>query len=248
MSSASISLDNIHFSYPTSPQRPVLQGVTVTIPQGQKIAIVGPSGSGKSTIIALLERFYDPSSGEIRIGNTPLAALDVVTYRSTVSLVSQETLLFQGTLRENILLGVADAEATDERLEAAARDANIHDFIMSLSDGYSTTCGSKGMNFSGGQRQRIALARALVRKPSILLLDEATSALDSDSEMIVQDALKKAARGRTTVTVAHRLSTVMGADRILVLVRGRVQEEGTHAELMRRGGVYWAMCRAQSLD
>ncbi|KAL9114572.1 MAG: hypothetical protein Q9187_007444 [Circinaria calcarea] len=217
-------------------------------PPGEHVAIVGVSGSGKSTIIALLERFYDVTSGEIRIGGVPLRSVDIQSYRSAVSMVSQETLLFQGTLRDNILLGVSDEEGTESRLEAAAREANIHDFITSLPEGYNTPCGNKGMAFSGGQRQRIAIARALIRRPSILLLDEATSALDSESETAVLAALDRAATGRTTITVAHRLSTIKGADRILVLARGRIREEGKHEELMQRKGMYWAMCHSQRLD
>jgi ATP-binding cassette subfamily B (MDR/TAP) protein 1 len=248
ISENSITFDNVDFSYPSAPDHRVLQGITFSANSGQRIAIVGPSGSGKSTIIALLEKFYHANNGSISIGPHPLNKLNTVTYRNTASLVSQDTILFQGTLRENILLGFADSESTDDRIEIAAKDANIHDFITSLPEGYNTQCGNKGIAFSGGQRQRIALARALARKPKILLLDEATSALDSLSEIEVLDALHRLSRQTTRVTVAHRLATVRKSDCILVLVKGRIVERGTHAQLMEKGGTYWAMNKAQALD
>lgn len=225
----SITFNNVDFNYPNAPNRSILQGITFSANSGERIAIVGPSGSGKSTIIALLEKFYQVNSGSISIGTQPLDRLSTVTYRNTISLVSQNTVLFQGTLRENILLGFADADSTDERIENAAQDANIHDFIVSLPEGYNTQCGNKGLAFSGGQRQRIALARALARRPKILLLDEATSALDSLSEIEVLDALNRLSRQTTMITVAHRLATIRKSDCILVLVKGRIVERGTHA-------------------
>jgi ATP-binding cassette subfamily B (MDR/TAP) protein 1 len=243
----SITFRDVNFSYPNAPHCRVLEDINVSIGQGQNIAVVGPSGSGKSTIIALLEKFYDVDSGSILIGPDPLNTLSTATYRKTVSLVSQDTLLFQGTLRENILLGVPDT-TTNEQLEAAAKDANIHDFIMSLPEGYNTQCGIKGMEFSGGQRQRIAIACALIRRPSILLLDEATSALDSLSEIEVLEALKRVHKETTTITVAHRLATIRDADLILVLVKGRIVERGNHAQLLQKRGTYWTMCQAQALD
>lgn len=209
---------------------------------------MGPSGSGKSTIIALLEKFYKASSGSINIGPYELDTLDSAKYRNIVSLVSQDTVLFQGTIRENILLGALGAETDDERLESAAKAANIHDFIASLPEGYNTQCGNKGMLFSGGQRQRIAIARALVRRPTILLLDEATSALDSLSEIEVLEALKTIKRETITITVAHRLATIKDADLILVLVKGSIIERGVHAKLLENKGAYWKMCIAQALD
>lgn len=244
----SITFENVDFSYPDAPEHQVLQGVTFSAKSGERIAIVGPSGSGKSTIIALLEKFHTSTSGTISIGNQLLSNLNTTAYRKSTSLVSQDTVLFQGTLRDNILLGLSTSEATDERMEAAAKDANIHDFIASLPEGYNTQCGNKGIEFSGGQRQRIALARALARRPKILLLDEATSALDSLSEIEVLDALSRLSRQTTTITVAHRLATIRTSDCILVLVRGRIVERGTHAELMAKGGTYWAMNKAQALD
>lgn len=214
--------------------------------RGQSVGIVGASGCGKTTIISLLERFYDIKSGTIRINGQSLTDLDVHAYRDTTGLVSQDTTLYQGSIKDNVLLGT-DTE-DEEKLMQACKDANIHDFIMSLPQGYDTDSGSRGLALSGGQRQRIAVARALIRDPKILLLDEATSALDTQSEEVVQRALETAAKGRTTVAVAHRLSTVRGADRIFVLEKGRVVEEGTHDELVGMKGRYWDMVQAQSLD
>jgi ATP-binding cassette, subfamily B (MDR/TAP), member 1 len=239
---------NVRFAYPTRPEHTVLRGLNFKIHRGQTIGIVGASGCGKTTVITLLERFYDITSGQILIHGQPLPSLDVKSYRSTVGLVSQDTTLYQGSIRENILLGVRDEDVSEETLIQACKDANIHTFITSLPEGYSTDAGSRGLALSGGQRQRIAIARALVRNPTILLLDEATSALDTQSEEVVQKALETAAKGRTTVAVAHRLSTVRGADCIFVLDGGKVVEAGTHAELVKRKGRYWEMVLAQSLD
>jgi ATP-binding cassette subfamily B (MDR/TAP) protein 1 len=225
-----------------------LHDVSIQIPSRQHIAIVGPSGSGKSTIISLLERFYEPSSGQIRLGTSLLSDTDIDEYRDRVSLVSQDTQLFDGTIRDNILLGVPVGEESEETTLQAARDAHIHDFIVGLPDGYNTQCGPKGAFFSGGQRQRLAIARALVRNPTILLLDEATSSLDSENEAEVKKALRDASAGRTTVSVAHRLSTIRDADCIYVLVGGRIAESGTHEDLMRRRSVYWRLCQRQNLD
>ena len=245
----SIDLRDISFRYSTRLQAPVLKNLNLSIRPGQNIALVGPSGSGKSTIFSLLLRFYDVSSGTIYINGEPLTSLSVEDYRAHISVVSQQTILFQGTVRENILFGIKDeSKVSEDHLVQVCKDANIHDFILSLPNGYNTQCGGKGLHFSGGQRQRLAIARALVRDPSILLLDEATSALDTESERIVLDALKKAAIGRSTITVAHRLSTIKNADKIHVLVEGIIKETGTHEELLRARGIYWAMCRAQSLS
>ncbi|KAF7933277.1 hypothetical protein EAE99_003162 [Botrytis elliptica] len=244
----SIDFQGVEFSYPTSSQHAVLKEIDFMIEPGQNLAIVGPSGSGKSTIIALLEKFYTINNGSIFINSSSLNEIDTQYHRSQTGLVSQNTTLFEGTLRENILLGVRDLSSIDERLEKAAKDANIHDFIISLPEGYNTQCGEKGFGFSGGQRQRIALARALVRQPRILLLDEATSALDSLSEKEVLDALNRISGQTTTITVAHRLATIRNADCILVLVKGRIVERGTHLELMELRGTYWAMNQAQALD
>ena len=210
------------------------------------IGVVGPSGCGKTTVVSLLERFYDIQSGQIRVNGQSLKSLDVHAHRATIGLVSQDTTLYQGSIKENVLLGTSSEDEAE--LFQACRDANIHDFIMSLPEGYETDSGSRGLALSGGQRQRIAVARALIQRPRILLLDEATSALDTQSEEIVQKALEAAAEGRTTIAVAHRLSTVKNADKIFVLDGGRVVEEGTHDGLLQKKGKYWDMVQAQSLD
>ncbi|KAI1777743.1 P-loop containing nucleoside triphosphate hydrolase protein [Hypoxylon cercidicola] len=239
---------DVHFRYPTRPEQPVLRGLNLTIRPGQYVALVGASGCGKSTTIALLERFYDPLVGGIFVDGKEISSLNVNQYRSFIALVSQEPTLYQGTIKENILLGAAQENVTDEAVEFACKEANIYDFILSLPDGFNTVVGSKGTLLSGGQKQRIAIARALIRDPKILLLDEATSALDSESEHVVQAALDKAAKGRTTIAVAHRLSTIQNADVIYVFDQGRIVEEGTHPELMRRNGRYAELVNLQSLE
>ncbi|EGE02200.1 multidrug resistance protein [Trichophyton equinum CBS 127.97] len=246
-SDVAVEFRNVSFSYPTRPDQPVLRKINLKIRHGQNVGLVGPSGCGKTTMIALLERFYDVTSGDILINGKPLTDIDVTQYRETASLVSQETTLYQGTIRENILLGVT-RDVPDEEIHQACKDANIHDFIISLPEGYNTEAGSRGLSFSGGQRQRLATARALLRNPDFLFLDEATSALDTESERVVQAALEHAKRGRTTIAVAHRLSTVQDCDAIFVLEAGKIVEQGTHQELLRRKGRYFEMCKAQSLD
>lgn len=243
-----IEFRDVHFRYPTRPEQPVLRGLNLTVRPGQYVALVGASGCGKSTTIALLERFYDPLVGGVYIDGKEISSLNVNDYRSYLALVSQEPTLYQGTIKENILLGSSSETVTDEAIDFACKESNIYDFIMSLPDGFNTVVGTKGALLSGGQKQRIAIARALIRDPKILLLDEATSALDSESEHVVQAALDKAAKGRTTIAVAHRLSTIQHADAIYVFDQGRIVEEGTHSELMRRNGRYAELVNLQSLE
>ncbi|KAH7170464.1 P-loop containing nucleoside triphosphate hydrolase protein [Dactylonectria macrodidyma] len=239
---------DVHFRYPTRPEQPVLRGLNLTVRPGQYVALVGASGCGKSTTIALLERFYDPLSGGVYIDGHEISRLNVNDYRSHIALVSQEPTLYQGSIKDNILLGTTLDNVPDSAIEFACREANIYDFIVSLPDGFNTVVGSKGALLSGGQKQRIAIARALIRDPKILLLDEATSALDSESEHVVQVALDKAAKGRTTIAVAHRLSTIQKADVIYVFDQGRIVEQGTHSELMKRNGRYAELVNLQTLE
>lgn len=243
-----IEFRDVHFRYPTRPEQPVLRGLNLLVRPGQYVALVGASGCGKSTTIALLERFYDPLSGGVYIDNHEISTLNVNDYRSHIALVSQEPTLYQGSIKDNILLGTTEENVPDEAIEFACREANIYDFIVSLPDGFNTVVGSKGTLLSGGQKQRIAIARALIRDPKILLLDEATSALDSESEKVVQAALDKAAKGRTTIAVAHRLSTIQKADVIYVFDQGRIVEQGTHSELMKKNGRYAELVNLQSLE
>jgi len=201
------------------------------------VAIVGPTGAGKTTLINLLHRFYDPLAGSVMIDGHDLRAVTLRSFYQQIGLVPQEIHLFGGTIRDNILYG--RLSATPDELTAAASAANAHEFIMNLPDGYETKVGEKGVNLSGGQRQRIAIARAILKDPRILFLDEATSALDNESELLVQEALDRLMEKRTTFVIAHRLSTIQKADRIIVLDKGRIVEEGTHADLLKRGGLYY---------
>ncbi|GAB1217335.1 hypothetical protein ATERTT37_006574 [Aspergillus terreus] len=253
---ADLSLKDVSFCYP---QREVkaIDNVSINNPNirqikaGQFVAFVGASGCGKSTLISLLERYYDPTSGQIMLGNHDIKHMSPRLYRSHLSLVQQEPVLYQGSVRENISLGSsADAPPSEKAIHEACRQANALEFIESLPQGLETPCGSRGLSFSGGQRQRIAIARALIRNPRVLLLDEATSALDTQSERLVQAALDDAAstEGRTTVAVAHRLSTIRHADSIYVFADGKVMESGDHEQLQRLKGRYYEMCLAQSLD
>ena len=241
-----LELKNVWFKYPTRDVQ-VLSGLNMTIEKGQFAAIVGPSGCGKTSIISLLERFYDIQKGYIQFHGTDISNISLSEYRKSISLVAQEASLFDGTLRENILLGVDEDDVSDDALHQACRDAEIHDFIMSLPEGYQTDVGSKGIALSGGQKQRIAIARALIRDPKILLLDEATSSLDSESEKLVQAAFERAGKGRTMVVVAHRLATVQNADIIFVLGEGKVLETGDHNQLLRKRGVYYQMVSSSPL-
>jgi len=244
----SVSFINTTFSYPTRPDIKVLKGLDVTIKPGQFVAFVGGSGSGKSTTIGLLERFYDAQKGKILVDGKDIKSLPLPQYRSQVSLVSQEPNLFDMTIEENICYGCSDQIYSMEKIVEAAKAANAHDFIMSLPDQYQTRVGSKGGQLSGGQKQRIAIARALIRDPKILLLDEATSALDAESEKIVQDALDNASQGRTTISIAHRLSSIQHADIIFVFRQGRIVEQGSHSELLDRKGIYYELALSQNLQ
>ncbi|KAJ9169431.1 hypothetical protein P3X46_017631 [Hevea brasiliensis] len=244
-----IEFKEVDFSYPSRPDTPILQGFNLKVKAGKTVGLVGGSGSGKSTVIALLERFYDPISGNILLDGYKIKRLQLRWLRSHMGLVNQEPVLFATSIKENILFGKEDASM--ELVERAAKAANAHDFILKLPDGYETQVGQFGVQLSGGQKQRIAIARALIRDPKILLLDEATSALDAKSERIVQEALDKASVGRTTIIVAHRLSTIREADLIAVLQSGRVVESGSHYELMQvnngegRAGAYYKMVQLQ---
>ncbi|KAK4697034.1 ATP-binding cassette, subfamily B (MDR/TAP), member 1, partial [Lecanoromycetidae sp. Uapishka_2] len=242
-----IEFRDVHFRYPTRPEQPVLRGLNLTVKPGQYVALVGASGCGKSTTIALMERFYDPLSGSVFVDGKEISSLNINDYRGFLALVSQEPTLYQGSIKENVLLGADREDVPEEVIVKACKDANIYDFIISLPDGFSTVVGSKGSMLSGGQKQRIAIARALLRDPKILLLDEATSALDSESEQVVQAALDAAAQGRTTIAVAHRLSTIQKADMIYVFDQGRIVEHGTHSELLRLRGKYFELVNLQSL-
>ena len=248
ISGSSMDCEDIHFNYPSRPNVKVLRGINVKIGSGKNVALVGASGCGKSTMIALLERFYDPISGCIRCNDEDIKTKDRCQYRNDVALVQQEPVLFQGSIRDNITLGLASEDTPEEDVIEACKQANIWTFISSLPEGLMTACGNQGLSLSGGQRQRIAIARALIRKPKLLLLDEATSALDTESEKVVKEALDKAAQGRTTIAVAHRLSTIRDADVICVFDKGVIKEMGKHEELVAKKGIYYEMVLGQSLD
>ncbi|HJS66089.1 MAG TPA: ABC transporter ATP-binding protein [Nitrospiraceae bacterium] len=232
--SGHIRVDHIGFAY--DPRQPVLMDVSFDAKPGELIAIVGPTGAGKTTVMNLLHRFYDPTEGHITVDGHDLRSVTMDSWYRQIALVPQETILFGGTILDNIRYG--NEKASQEEVVAASRAAHAHDFIMSFPDQYQTIVGEKGINVSGGQRQRIAIARAVVKNPQILLLDEATSALDSESERLIQEALERLMKGRTTFVIAHRLTTIQRADRILVLNKGRLVETGTHAELIERKGLY----------
>lgn len=236
----SVEFKNVCFAY-KSRDTQVLSNLNLHVAPGQFAALVGASGCGKSTTISLLERFYDATSGTVMYNGQDIKSLDPALYRQQLSLVAQEPTLYEGTIRDNIALSVDSA--TDKDIEAACTDAQIHEFIVSLPDGYNTRLGPKGMSLSGGQKQRLSLARALLRKPRLLLLDEATSSLDSESEKLVQAAIERAAGDgkRTMIAVAHRLATIQKADVIFVMGSGKVLEQGSHQELLKKRGVYWQM-------
>uniref|UniRef100_A0A8C4JCQ5 Phosphatidylcholine translocator ABCB4-like n=1 Tax=Dromaius novaehollandiae TaxID=8790 RepID=A0A8C4JCQ5_DRONO len=241
-----ITIKDVMFNYPNRPDVKVLQGLRLKVEKGQTLALVGSSGCGKSTVIQLLERFYDPLDGEMLFDDKNAKALNIQWLRSQIGIVSQEPILFDCTIAENIAYGDNSREVPREEIVSAAKKANIHSFIESLPNKYDTRAGDKGTQLSGGQKQRIAIARALVRQPQILLLDEATSALDTESEKVVQEALDKAREGRTCIVIAHRLSTIQNADKIAVVQNGKIVEQGTHQQLLAEKGIYYSLVNVQS--
>ena len=237
-----IEFRNVHFSY--DGEREVISGVSFEVKRGQTVALVGPSGGGKSTLSELIPRFYDPTEGEICIDGVSLADYTQDSLRAHMSIVAQETVLFNDTIEGNLRMGKADA--TREELEQAVRIANAEEFIAQLPEGLETNIGDRGGKLSGGQRQRLSIARAVLKNPEILILDEATSALDTESEKLVQEALNNLLKGRTSVIIAHRLSTIQGADQIIVVAEGKIAEQGTHEELLDKGGIYAHLIEMQS--
>ncbi len=236
-----IVYDHVAFAY--DPEVPILKDVNFTVPGGKMYAIVGPSGSGKSTVVNLIPRLYDVLEGAVRIGNTDVRDFDLSYLRSNIGVVTQETYLFNGTIKENLLY--AKEDATDEELIEACKCASIHEFIINQPDGYETVVGNRGLKLSGGEKQRLSIARVILKDPKILILDEATSALDSISENAIQDALEMLMKGRTSIVIAHRLSTILKADSILVVKDGVIAEQGSHESLLSRGGIYKELYETQ---
>jgi ATP-binding cassette subfamily B protein len=241
-----LEFEHVTFHYPTRPETSALNDFSLAIRSRERLALVGPSGAGKTTIFQLAERFYDPGSGRIMLDGVDLRDADPADVRQRIAMVPQETVIFAASARDNLRYG--NWNASEDQLWQAARDANAEEFLRALPQGLDTYMGEGGARLSGGQRQRIAIARALLRDAPLLLLDEATSALDAESERLVQDALDRLMEDRTTIVIAHRLATVRAADRIVVMDQGRIVEEGTHASLNSRGGLYARLARLQFED
>ncbi|CAH1437666.1 unnamed protein product [Lactuca virosa] len=241
-----IEIHDVDFAYPSRPDIMIFRGFSIDIEVGKSTALVGQSGSGKSTIIGLIERFYDPMKGVVKVDGRDIRLYHLRTLRKYIALVNQEPALFAGTIRENIIYG-ASREVNESEVIEVAKAANAHDFIAVLKDGYATQCSDRGVQLSGGQKHRVAIARAILKNPTILLLDEATSALDSQSEKVVQDALERMMVGRTSVVVAHRLSTIQSCNTIAVLEKGKVVEKGNHSSLLAKGlsGAYYSLVSLQ---
>jgi subfamily B ATP-binding cassette protein MsbA len=241
-----ITFDNVSFRYPSRAGRAVLQGVSLEVQPGETVAIVGRSGAGKTTLASLIPRFYDVVGGAVMIDGVDVREMTLASLRRQIGVVAQDPILFSCTVQENLLYG--RPQATSDDLVAAARAANAHEFIEQLPEGYLTVVGERGLRLSGGQRQRVAIARTFLKDPPILILDEATASLDSESENLIHDALRRLMQGRTTFIIAHRLSTVLSADRILVMERGRIVDSGRHVDLLARGGVYRRLYEGQFRD
>jgi ATP-binding cassette subfamily B protein len=245
VSAGHVRFEDVHFGY--DPDRLILKGIDFDVPPGTQLAVVGPSGAGKSTLSRLLFRFYEPQSGRILIDGQDIREVTQATLRAAIGIVPQDTVLFNDTIGYNI--GYGREGASQAEIEAAAHGAAIHQFIASLPDGYEATVGERGLKLSGGEKQRVAIARTLLKDPPILILDEATSALDSRTEAAIQETLQAVERGRTSIVIAHRLSTVVDAEQIIVLDAGRIAERGTHAQLLRKDGLYaemWARQQSES--
>jgi ATP-binding cassette subfamily B protein len=241
-----IRFEDVGFAYPTRPEGRVLDGIELGLEPGKLTALVGPSGAGKSTVAALMLRLYDPEHGRVLLDGVDLRELDLRWLRSKIGVVAQEPILFSTTIAENIAYGREGA--TDDEVEAAARVANAHEFVESMPDRYDTQVGERGIQLSGGQKQRVAIARALLKDPPILILDEATSALDAESEYLVREALERLMRNRSSVVIAHRLSTVRSADQVVVLDGGRMLETGSHDQLMATDGLYRRLIQHQLVE